>query len=94
MQRFATGTYLLWYPLLHRAEVEQLRRQLPGQGWKCLQAELQVSKASVGGMYGSGVFVINPPWTLAAELQQALPVLVKLLGQDDSAGFTLRCENM
>ncbi len=27
------------------------------------------------GLSGSGVFVINPPYTLAAELQEAMPVL-------------------
>jgi 23S rRNA (adenine2030-N6)-methyltransferase len=41
------------------------------------------------GMYGSGLFLINPPWTLPGILAEAMPQLVKLLGQDDGAGFSL-----
>ena len=39
------------------------------------------------GLYGSGVFVISPPYTLAAELQEAMPVLWQLLGQDAQSGW-------
>jgi 23S rRNA (adenine2030-N6)-methyltransferase len=35
------------------------------------------------------MFVINPPHTLKAGLQAALPQMVALLGQDRNAGFTL-----
>jgi hypothetical protein len=31
------------------------------------------------GMHGSGVFLVNPPWTLAAELKEALPWLADTL---------------
>jgi 23S rRNA (adenine2030-N6)-methyltransferase len=40
-------------------------------------------------MHGSGLVVLNPPWTLAASLREALPYLVRILGRDDAAGFTL-----
>ena len=40
-------------------------------------------------MYGSGMFIINPPWTLRAALEAALPWLVRQLGQDGKAGYTL-----
>jgi 23S rRNA (adenine2030-N6)-methyltransferase len=39
------------------------------------------------GMYGSGMFIINPPWTLAETLQQVMPYLVKVLGQDAGADY-------
>ncbi|MDP1565246.1 MAG: 23S rRNA (adenine(2030)-N(6))-methyltransferase RlmJ, partial [Polaromonas sp.] len=41
------------------------------------------------GLPASGMFVINPPHTLKAELQAALPQMVARLGQDRNAGFTL-----
>ena len=41
------------------------------------------------GMHGSGMFIVNPPWTLRPELEAALPWLAKRLGQDDHARFTL-----
>jgi 23S rRNA (adenine2030-N6)-methyltransferase len=41
------------------------------------------------GLHGSGMFIVNPPWTLKAALQDAMPRLVELLGQDGGAQFTL-----
>jgi 23S rRNA (adenine2030-N6)-methyltransferase len=35
------------------------------------------------------MFVINPPFTLKAQLKPVMPQLVELLGQDRGAGFTL-----
>ena len=50
---------------------------------------LDGAKPQRPGMAGSGVFIIQPPYTLKAQLQEALPQLVSLLGQDRSAAFTL-----
>jgi len=33
--------------------------------------------------------VINPPWTLHKTLEDIMPYLVEVLGQDAGAGFTL-----
>jgi 23S rRNA (adenine2030-N6)-methyltransferase len=41
------------------------------------------------GLPASGMFVINPPHTLKAELQLALPQMVARLGQDRHAAFGL-----
>ncbi len=41
-------------------------------------------------MHGSGMFVVNPPWTLAQTLAQNLPVLRDALGRDDAAGFAVQ----
>ena len=38
---------------------------------------------------GSGMFILNPPWTLHDELKVVMPYLVKVLGQDGGAGFEL-----
>ena len=41
------------------------------------------------GMFGSGLYVINPPWVLPQRLEAALPWLVERLGVDGGAGFDL-----
>ena len=41
------------------------------------------------GMHGSGLYILNPPWTLQSTLQEVMPYLVGVLGQDAGAGFTL-----
>ncbi len=92
LQRFATGIYAVWYPQVQRPESKELPRQLQqlaGKAW--LHASLKVmAPARDGlGLHGSGVFVFNPPWTLEAALRPAMPVLVRLLGQDRKASFSL-----
>lgn len=89
MQLFATGTYLLWYPLLQRDEVGRLLTKLRQKPWRWLNAELKVYDQGGGGMYGSGVFVINPPWHLREELTLCLPMLKQLLGKAGESSFEL-----
>ena len=92
LQRFATGTYILWYPLLQRPEPRQLHEKLQKLGLSSwLQVTLSVQTPSLEGfgMYGSGLFIVNPPWTLPETLGEVMPYLVKVLGQDAGAGFSV-----
>lgn len=92
LPRFATGTYAVWYPQLARAEARQLPdrlRGLPVRNW--LNVTLDVRRPSPDGlgMHGSGMFVVNPPWTLYRTLEDVMPCLVRMLGQSEGADFTL-----
>ena len=92
LKRFATGTYAVWYPIIPRPEAHDLPRRLKtmatkaGKGW--LHATLTV-KAGAPGLPASGMFLINPPYTLKAALKDALPQLVQLLAQDKHAAHAL-----
>jgi len=92
LTRFATGCYAVWYPLVQRPEPEELARKLlrqPGVDW--LHATLAVRDPSPDGLglHGSGLFVVNPPWTLQASLATSLPWLTAVLRQDDGARHSL-----
>jgi 23S rRNA (adenine2030-N6)-methyltransferase len=92
LKRFETGIYAVWYPLLQRHESQHFcekLKQLPAESW--LHVSLTVSTPSMDGfgMHGSGMFILNPPWTLKATLQSVMPYLLKVLGQDAGAGFDL-----
>jgi len=104
LTRFATGTYVVWYPIIPRPEAHDLPRKLKtlatkaGKPW--LHASLSVKSSKVlvdtasgtqtrPGLPASGMFVINPPHTLKAALQLALPYMVAVLGQDRHAHFAL-----
>jgi len=92
LKRFATGTYAVWYPQLQRAEARELPerlKQLPVKSWLHVALTVQGESEEGFGMHGSGMFVLNPPWTLHAVLQEVMPYLVQHLGQDGRAGFTL-----
>lgn len=101
--RFATGTYAVWYPIIPRPEAHDVPRKLKtlatkaGKSW--LNATLTVKSSKLTsdaagevvrpGLPASGMFIINPPHTLKAALQLALPQLVEILGQDQHAAFSV-----
>ncbi|MBR7798576.1 23S rRNA (adenine(2030)-N(6))-methyltransferase RlmJ [Undibacterium sp. FT137W] len=90
--RFPTGTYAVWYPVLSRIESKQLPERLkriPVNGW--LNVTLSISGPSPDGfgLHSSGMFIINPPWTLEATLREVMPYLTRVLGKDTGARYEI-----
>jgi len=93
LKKFATGTYMVWYPVIPRPEAHELPRRLKtlanqaGKPW--LHATLNIGqpphdpgeKTDRPGLTASGVFLVNPPHTLKAALQESLPPLLEVLGR-------------
>ncbi|MDR2924791.1 MAG: 23S rRNA (adenine(2030)-N(6))-methyltransferase RlmJ [Azoarcus sp.] len=94
LRRFATGCFVLWYPLLARGEpyLRRLARQLAELGagsWLDMRFRVSHPPRDSFGMFGSGLYIVNPPWVLPERLQSVLPWLAGALGTDDGAGFDL-----
>ena len=89
--RFATGMFMVWYPQIQLGTAHQLPEKLKKLAAKWLDVSLTVHAPSPDGfgMHGSGLFIVNPPYTLAATLRETMPVLVRLLGQDAAATYSL-----
>ena len=83
-RRFATGTYLIWYPVVDRARTAAMERALKRTRIKNMQLfELGTEADKPGrGMTASGMVVVNPPWTLAAEMAQLLPYLAAAIAPE------------
>ncbi|TCJ14656.1 23S rRNA (adenine(2030)-N(6))-methyltransferase RlmJ [Parasulfuritortus cantonensis] len=95
LARFATGTYAVWYPLLQRPEPAQMLdklKRLPVTAWLHASLTVQAPAPDGFGMHGSGMFIVNPPWPLAAALAGLLPWLAEALGRD--AGATWQLEHV
>jgi len=95
LQRFATGCYAIWYPILSRRESAALPDRIKkiaavhSRSW--LHVELRVENApGERRLQASGMLIINPPWTLKQHLSGALPSLVKALEIGDGAQFLLK----
>ena len=92
LQRFATGTYVLWYPQLARRESVELPERLlklGAENWLHVTLSTQPPAADGLGMTGSGLFIINPPWNLPQTLEATLPWLAEQLATDGYSDFTL-----
>jgi 23S rRNA (adenine2030-N6)-methyltransferase len=103
LKRFATGSYAVWHPIIPRPEAHDLPRRLKtlaakaGKPW--LHATLTVKSSKIltdaagvthrPGLPASGMFLINPPYTLKAQLEAALPQMAQRLAQDRHAAFSL-----
>jgi 23S rRNA (adenine2030-N6)-methyltransferase len=82
--RFSSGVFIVWYPLIRRPQspknksseklVKQIRARFPQEQ---LHAQL-IMDETIEGMYGSGLAIINPPWGLKEQLQEALAFLCQL----------------
>ena len=94
LKRFPEGTFIVWYPLLalpkkkNAVPLRDLLFDLPGE--KRCRAELCTGTAgsSPRGMYGSGLVIFNPPWTLRPALEQTLPYLAKIVN-NNTGGWRL-----
>ena len=92
MQRFASGTYAVWYPLLQRRESIQLPdrlRRVAGEDWLDIALHVKAPSPEGPGLHGSGLFIINPPWTFADQMRGIMPWLTRVLAQDAAASFRL-----
>ena len=90
--RFAEGTYMVWYPQVQKLEATRLPKRLQAlapKGWLHARLTVQRPDSQGFGLAGSGVFIINPPFTLHAQLQTLLPWLVGALAQYEGANFLL-----
>jgi 23S rRNA (adenine2030-N6)-methyltransferase len=88
-RKWPTGCYVTWYPIKARSEPDALAKRIARAGIaKVLRTELLLTPQDPDRLTGAGLIIINPPWTLPAELKQLLPSLVSTLGQAGS-GYTL-----
>lgn len=90
-RRFATGTFLLWYPIKEMRPVAGFRRKLAALGLpRATAIEVMIRGADDETRLNSaGLIVVNAPFTLAANLEALLPELVRVLAQGKGAGFRL-----
>ena len=90
--RFPEGVYMVWYPQVSKLEAAQLPRRLEGlapKGWLHARLTVQQPDSQGFGLAGSGMFILNPPYTLHDQLLAVLPYLTEVLGQYDGATYVL-----
>jgi 23S rRNA (adenine2030-N6)-methyltransferase len=90
-RKWATGAFVGWYPIKDRRDSDAFERKLARTGIpKMLRAELSIAPdRAAPRLAGAGLIVINPPWTLEAELALLLPALAGVLGRERPGTFRL-----
>jgi 23S rRNA (adenine2030-N6)-methyltransferase len=90
-RKWASGIYLLWYPIKPRHAPDAVTRELKRLAIRrVLRAEITVAAAcDLDRLTGCGLVIANPPWTLERELAVLLPVLAAVLARDGNAAARL-----
>ena len=87
-ERWATGMYAVWYPLMDAVTMATFERNLRNTGIrKILRLELSTAaRDQAAAIPGSGMLVINPPWHLDTEARPLLQWLWRALAADGAGG--------
>ena len=90
-RRWPGGVYALWYPLKDQKERDGFVGALAVTGIpKMLRSEVMVrASAHPPRLFGTGMIVVNPPYTLEAELGVLLPALAAALADNGRGGWRL-----
>src|SRR3954447_2122800 len=85
-RKWPTGLYGVWYPIKNVAATERFGRHLARSGLaRMLRAEVTLTPTRAAQkLAGSGLILVNPPWTLEKELAVLLPALATILASSGS----------
>ena len=87
-KRFPSGIYALWYPLKEPKERDAFIGMLAEtEIARMLRVELTVqAPAHPARLFGTGMIIVNPPFTLEAELGVLLPAVAEALADGGKGG--------
>ena len=91
--RMPNAIFAVWYPVVQNSALEVMVKKIastvPTKLWRL---ELTTAREDAKGMTATGMLVINPPWTLATDLQAAFASICPRLPFAEAA-FTATCLN-
>ena len=84
-RRMATAVFIIWYPVTTEEFATKFIGTIKALDIpNMLHVELRIKAAfAQGGLSGSGLIIINPPWTLENDMRVLLPALAIRLGLGD-----------
>jgi 23S rRNA (adenine2030-N6)-methyltransferase len=83
-RKWPTGIYMMWYPIKERSAPDALARKLRRLGVSdILRSELTLGPPRAdAGLVGSGLIIVNPPFTLQPDLRGSMPALARMLSAE------------
>lgn len=90
-QRWPTGVYAIWYPLMEAGAMRAFARGVQTTGIRrILRLELLVQKREFDvTMPGCGMLIVNPPWKFAEEARPLLDWIWRALSVDGAGGVAI-----
>jgi 23S rRNA (adenine2030-N6)-methyltransferase len=88
-ERFAGGTHMMWYPVKNRKACDEFRTELYKTRIPAIldvSLEVRRPKGLKETFDGTGLAIVNPPYTLEQELKLILPWLKTVLEENKGSG--------
>ncbi len=83
-RKWSGGVYVAWYPIKDQREIVAFIRTIEkAKIDNALRIELIRDSVDESRLRGTGLLVINPPWTLADEAKVLLPALAQILWRNE-----------
>jgi 23S rRNA (adenine2030-N6)-methyltransferase len=82
-RRFATGIFLLWFPVKSKADADALCGEVLAHGIdRILRVDTRLPGHAEGRLSAAGLLVVNPPFGFEAEMRSVANVVAPVLGGD------------
>lgn len=90
LHRFATGVYMLWYPIVDIADEKQVQKLINSLELPSINAVLKIDQIyrTNRGMSGCGVLIINPPWQIQKQIDEIGQYLCRIFARNEAASYS------
>jgi len=78
-KKFPLGVYIVWYPVLNNKKSESFILNILKENYKNLSHIEMITDNSSNGMQGSGLFIINCPWSIEKDIKESLKIIFNCL---------------
>ena len=90
LRRFATGIYLLWFPIKTKSDADALSGEVLARGaTKLLRLQLDVGASAEGRLTQTGLLIVNLFYGFDAQMREALSALAAPLGRGRPAQWSV-----
>jgi len=91
MKKFGTGIYVIWYPIKDLKRVQKFFRSVKNLNLpNLLNTELNIyPKDAPLNLIGSGMLVVNSPWSFSNEVRGWLPSVWRQLSVNGAGGYQI-----
>ncbi|CAO6132106.1 ComJ Protein involved in catabolism of external DNA [Candidatus Pelagibacterales bacterium] len=90
-KKFPLGVYIIWYPVLKNKKSEKFIFNVLKKKYKNLSHIEMITDNSNSGMQGSGLFILNCPWSIENDIKKSLETIFDCLKKNNNVSkFTFK----
>jgi 23S rRNA (adenine2030-N6)-methyltransferase len=93
-KKFPLGIYIVWYPVLNNKKSESFVLNILKENYKNLSHIEIITDSSNDGIQGSGLFIINCPWSIEKDIKKSLETIFDCLKKSNELSKLLFKNNI